>query len=83
MSVFSSQYGGWLLLRSRDLVCDVARLLQCADGDDVLGRGRRQNRVGVAAAAVSSPLPSLPAENTNSTGCEPVTPGSASRTAAS
>ena len=30
-----------------------------------------------------SPPPELPAENTNSTGCEPVTVGNASRTAAS
>jgi hypothetical protein len=30
-----------------------------------------------------SPKPSLPAANTNSSGCDPVTSGSASRTAAS
>ena len=33
-------------------VGDIAQLLHRAHGDDVLGRGRRQNRVGIAAAAI-------------------------------
>ena len=53
----------WLvMLRS----CSMA-----PDGDDVLGRGRRQIVSGMPPVPSSSPLPALPAEKTYRSGWEP------------